>query len=143
MDGHVSAILANASGTWELRCRQCDYKKLYPVPLGNVFQEQGNLINEHPLGRIVLFEAKTFTFFASQIRFIDHCKAKGTPVCWRCRRSSNVRFCSRCASHCGGKPLLSIENTKACPWCGKLKRDGVCTSCDNLVFDNDAINKCF
>jgi len=143
IDGHVSTIIANASGTWELKCIRCDYTKSYPVPLGNVVQQEGNLINDHPLGQIVLFEAKSLTFFTSKVSYTDHCKSKGIPVCWRCRRRSSERFCGRCRKYCGGKPIITIENLKDCFWCGNPKKDGVCAVCDNLVFDNDAIGKCF
>ena len=41
--------------------------------------------------------------------------------------------------------FVGMENThcEAPESVGNPKKDGVCAVCDNLVFDNDAIGKCF
>ena len=59
--GHMS-ILKNISGCWTLYCRFCSFKKNWPVPAGKVFVENGNLVNLHPLGKLILFDGREKSF---------------------------------------------------------------------------------
>lgn len=128
-EGH-SSILKNISGSWTLYCNYCDYKKNWPVPLGDVVVENGNLVNHHPLGKVILFDGHEVTFFTGKKQSLDHCELKRNGVCGRCRRNCGTRFCKRCLPFTGGAAtLLPANNDKWCIWCNLEKKNGVCTSC--------------
>lgn len=129
MDGH-SSIVRNITGDWTLFCTACSYEEKFAVPIGDVVIRGNELVNEHPLGDITLFDAGSLTFFKGLRTAVEHCKRQKKQLCWRCRKPCKKAFCARCIPYVGEPTALSIE-TRAdlCLYCGKTMAYGFCRTC--------------
>lgn len=105
-----------------------------PIPSGDVYVSDGNLVNRHPWGTLILFNPTAGTAPGPVNKTTvttEHCAPAPAPMCWRCCQPAAGRFCPPCreltAAHV---PLQAPGPSSGCIWCGVPTPGLACAGCD-------------